>query len=191
VKPKYLQGESSGRDRWMISYMDVLTILLIFFVAIAAHGLAPPEKPAAPKSVPALAEVQSKLEQQRFEVRREARGLVISLPQAVLFSSGDDQIAAGALPMIGQIAAVRRDIPNRVILIGHADTIPIHTRVFKNNWELSAARGLRLLELLGESYGIAESRLSAASEGAYRPKESNDTPEGRAGNRRVEIVILQ
>ncbi len=191
MKPRYLQAESSGRDRWMISYMDVLTILLIFFVAAAAHDLAPPAKAAAPEPVLPLIEVQKKLEQQGFEVRREPRGLVISLPQTILFSSGDDRIGGDAIPMVGQIAGVLRDIPNRVILIGHADAMPIHNRVFKNNWELSAARGLRLLELLTGSYGIPESRLSVASDGAYRPKGPNDTADGRASNRRVEIVILQ
>jgi len=85
---------------------------------------------------------------------------------------------------------VLRDVPNQVSLIGHADSIPIHNRRFKNNWELSAARGLRLLETLNSRFGIPESRLSVSSDGANRPRSSNDTPNGRAENRRVEIVIL-
>jgi chemotaxis protein MotB len=77
-----------------------------------------------------------------------------------------------------------------VSLVGHTDGTPIHNRHFANNWELAAARGLRLLELLSSRYGIEESRLSVASFGSYDPKSSNDTPHGRASNRRVEIVIL-
>ena len=87
-------------------------------------------------------------------------------------------------------ADVLGKIPNNVSLVGHADAVPIHNRRFANNWELAAARGLRLLELLSSRYGIEESRLSVESFGSYDPKSSNDTPDGRASNRRVEIVIL-
>jgi chemotaxis protein MotB len=180
----------------MISYVDVLTILLSFFIAIAAHSLpvlqATPTPPAAPPDPHrALREVQKRLEQQGLDLRLEPRGLVISLPQTVLFASGDEHISQEALPMIGKIAEVLVDIPNRVSLIGHADSVPIHNRRFKNNWELSAARGLQLLEVLSVDDNIPESRLSVASDGSNRPKEPNDTPDGRASNRRVEIVILE
>ena len=205
MKPNYFKTPIVGRDRWMISYVDVLTILLIFFVAIVARGLpalqvlppapVPAAKPAPPPPVapdphPALAEAQRRLALQHLDLRMEARGLVISLPQTILFSSGDDQIGPDALPVVRQIADVLRDLPNRVSLIGNADSVPIHNRRFKNNWELSAARGLRLLEALSGTYGIPEARLSVSSEGAYRPRGPNDSPEGRATNRRVEIVIL-
>ena len=92
--------------------------------------------------------------------------------------------------MVSQIAAVLRDIRNKVTLVGHADAIPIHNQHFKNNWELSAARSLSLLALLATEYGIDESRLSIQSFGSYNPKDSNETENGRAENRRVEILIL-
>jgi chemotaxis protein MotB len=209
VKPKYLQAETGNRDRWTVSYMDMLTILLIFFIAVAARLPAhPPVSPpslsvpaaavAAPIPVPApvaperpvLSNAQQILEKHGLDVKLERRGLVISLPQTILFASGDDRISASALPIVEEIADVLRDVPNKVSLIGHADSIPIHNRRFKNNWELSAARGLRLLETLNTRFGIPESRLSVSSDGANRPKSSNETPDGRAENRRVEIVIL-
>jgi chemotaxis protein MotB len=130
------------------------------------------------------------LQQQGLDPRLEPHGLVISLPQAILFSSGGDQISPAALPIVAQIADVLREIPNKVSLVGHADAVPIHNRRFKNNWELSLARGLKLLELLKKRYGIPESRLSIAGYSSYRPRNPNDTANGRAGNRRVEIVIL-
>lgn len=202
--PKYFQNDATTRDRWMISYLDVLTILLIFFVAVAARNLTPPQTPhlapaqPVPRIVAAtpilphqvLIETQEKLQKRGLDLRMDARGLVISLPQTVLFPSGEDLISPDARPMISEIAEVLRDIPNRVSLVGHADSIPIHNRRFKSNWELSAARGLRLLELLSGQCGIPESRLSVASDGPYRPIDSNETPDGRAVNRRVEIVIL-
>jgi len=192
LKPKYL-SESSGRDRWMVTYMDVLTIVLVFFVSNAARSL--PRPPADPKPAPAapqeFGQLRERLAQHGLEARVESRGLVISLSQMVLFHSGEDQISREALPMVDQIADVLREIPNNVILAGHADGVPIHNRHFKNNWDLSVARGLQLLELLSSRYGIPESRLSIASYGPYRPKGPNETEEGRASNRRVEIIITR
>jgi len=209
LKPKYLQAETP-RDRWMVSYMDVLTILLIFFVAMAAQSLERPKEKQAPNTLAAavppktsepvrpsvpearqkLLGAQKNLEQHGLDLRMEPRGLVISIPQAVLFPSGGDQVSRQALPIVAHIATVLRDIPNEVSLVGHADAVPIHNRHFKNNWDLATARSLNLLAVLSRQYGIAESRLSVASYGPYRPSGPNDTPEGRARNRRVEIVIL-
>ena len=197
------------RDRWMVSYVDVLTILLVFFLIGAAKSLENPRARAAvpPASAPApapapvvrhepeaaqtsLERAQEQLRQRGIEPRLESRGLVITLPQVILFSSGDDAVSAQALPTIAQIADVLRDIPNDVRLIGYADTVPIHNRRFRNNWDLSMARSLQILRLLSDRYGIPESRLSIASYGPYRPSAPNDTMDGRASNRRVEILIL-
>ena len=185
----------------MVSYMDVLTILLIFFVAAAAQTAMPHsalEKPAATQAAsPAprqphaeLLQPQRKLASLGLDLKMEPRGLVISLPQTILFASGDDRVSAEARATFEQIAAVLREIPNKVSLIGHADATPIHNRRFKNNWELAAARSLRLLEVLGRDCGIEESRLSVTSYSSFDPKDTNDTPDGRASNRRVEVVIL-
>jgi chemotaxis protein MotB len=199
MRPKYLQVETAGRDRWMISYMDVLTILLIFFVAAAAKSLEPSKieaKAEAPKvetetaQAPMRNPIQEKLEASGLDWRAGPRGLVISLPQAVLFQPGKAQVNPAALPTVARIADVLRGIPNQVSLAGHADPVPIHNRRFKNNWELAAARSLELLNLLTTRYGIAESRLSIASYGSTDPRNSNDTSEGRANNRRVEILVI-
>jgi chemotaxis protein MotB len=204
MNPKYFQPETGHRDRWMVSYLDVVTILLIFFVAAAAgmlHAHTPPPKPALaapPAPVPMLIDARrpqpDKIEQDLLNsglsVERESRGLVVTLSQTVLFPSGGDTIGNDALPAVEKIAEVLRGIPNHVILTGHADSVPIHNWRFKNNWELSAARGLRLLELLHDRYGIDETRMSVSSDGANQPAKSNETPDGRANNRRVEIVIV-
>jgi chemotaxis protein MotB len=203
--PKYLQAECRS-DRWLISYVDIVTILLILFVAAAAQAVQHPAVPPATPSVqapppvrnppavapdsPALLLARQKLQQQGIDMKLEQRGLVISLPQAALFASGQDVISPQAIPTISRIADVLRDMPNQVSLIGHADPTPIHSKRFSNNWELSAARSLRLLEFLTGRYGIAEDRLTVASQGSYNPKGPNDTEDGRAANRRVEIVIL-
>jgi chemotaxis protein MotB len=199
--PKYL--ETGGRtDRWMISYVDIMTILLILFAALAAQAVEAgktvepvPPRPTQAAAVqetmpPALMRAKQELLARGLELRVEERGLVISLPQAVLYPPGHDEVAEGALPVVAGIAEVLNAVPNKVVLIGHADASPIHSRRFRNNWELSAARSLRLLELLTERYGIPEERLSTAGHGEYSPRSSNDTKDGRAANRRVEILIV-
>ncbi len=138
----------------------------------------------------ALLRADEELRSQGLDSRMEARGLVISLPQAILFPSGDDQVVPAALPIVSEIAEVLASVPNKVALVGHADAIPIHNKRFHSNWELSAARSVNLLEILCTRYGIAESRLSVQSYGSNDPKDSNDTAAGRAENRRVEILLL-
>jgi chemotaxis protein MotB len=214
MRPKYPQSATNQRDRWMVSYVDVLTIVLIFFLVAAARGLevspvhavVPPQPPAAPAAPPEpakptaapapdkprtnLIQAQKRLREQGLAAELEERGLVVSLPQVVLFSPGADTVSPLALPSIAQIAEVLCDIPNHVQLVGHADTVPIHNRRFRSNWDLSLARSRNILQLLSTRYGISESRLSIASYGPYRPAAPNDTVDGRASNRRVEIVIL-
>jgi chemotaxis protein MotB len=209
-KPKYLESEQGGqRERWLISYTDFVTILLILFIAIAAQGLhsaAPPvvQPGTQPRPKPtagnpdtktqdprqALAGADQKLKEEGLETHLEKRGLVISLPQAILFPSGEDHVMPAAFPIVAQIAEVLNSVPNKVALVGHAESIPFHNQRFQSNWELSAARSVNLLEVLSTRYGISESRLSVESYGSNAPKNSNDTEAGRAENRRVEILLL-
>lgn len=198
----------------MLSYVDILTITLIFFLVAAAKTLGVPAAHAIVPAPPVLsplhktvnAEVaqpdaaqpranliraQERLRAEGFEPNLDSHGLVISLPQLVLFSPGADAVNPLALPTIARIAEVLRGIPNEVRLVGYADSVPIHNRHFHNNWDLSMARSQKILELLSGRFGIAESRLSIASYGPYRPTAPNDTRDGRASNRRVEIVILE
>ncbi len=92
--------------------------------------------------------------------------------------------------MIDKVVEVLREVPNAIRLAGYADSAPIHGGRFRNNWELAAARGLSLLELLSKSYGLDEARLSVESFGSQAPRNSNESEQGRAQNRRVEILIL-
>ena len=205
-KPKYLEAAQGGqRERWLVSYTDFITTLLILFVAIAAQDLHPAQPRLPPPPHPktrqpaesheadshqALIRADEKLRSQGVDSRLEKRGLVISLPQAVLFPSGEDHVTPAALPLVAQIAEVLASVPNKVALVGHADAIPIHNQRFHSNWELSAARSVNLLEVLSARYGISESRLSVQSYGSVDPKDSDETAAGRAENRRVEILLL-
>jgi chemotaxis protein MotB len=126
----------------------------------------------------------------KLEIKQEERGLVISLQQAAFFPSGDDTIDPQTFTAIDKIATLFRDSPNPIRLEGHTDSRPIHTERFHNNWELSAARGIAMLDLLSTRFGIPHQRLAVVGYADTVPKASNETEEGRARNRRVDIVIL-
>jgi chemotaxis protein MotB len=126
----------------------------------------------------------------KIEVRLESRGLVVSLRQSAFFPSGGDDIAPAGFASLEKIANTIRDLPNPVRLEGHTDSIPIHNQHFRSNWELSAARSIAMLELFCTQYGLPRNRFAIAGYAETSPVDSNDTPEGRAHNRRVDLVIL-
>jgi chemotaxis protein MotB len=126
----------------------------------------------------------------KVAVRLEARGLVISLREAGFFASGDDIVSPSSLPALEKIAEVVGALPNAVRLEGHTDSIPIHNSRFRSNWELSTARAIATLELLAVRYKIPRERMAVAGYAENVPVDSNETEEGRARNRRVDIVLL-
>lgn len=123
-------------------------------------------------------------------LRLGTRGIVITLQEKSFFSSGDDSIYVSSYPAIERVASVIADLPNSVQLEGHTDSVPIHTGRFRNNWELSAARSIALLQLFQMKFGIEPDRFVVAGYAQNAPIALNDTEEGRALNRRVEIIIL-
>jgi chemotaxis protein MotB len=126
----------------------------------------------------------------KVRVWLDARGLTISLREAGFFESGDAAVEPASLPAIGKIAAVIRDLPNSVRLEGHTDARPIHTSRFHSNWELSTARAIAMLELLRDRFEIPTGSMAVAGYGENVPVDTNETEEGRAHNRRVDLVIL-
>jgi len=135
-------------------------------------------------------ELAAEIQAGKVKVTLEARGLVISLREAAFFPSGNDTILPGADESLHKVAAVIQQLPNIVRLEGHTDSVPIHNARFHSNWELSAARGIAVLELLTTRFEVPAARLSIAGYADTVPAESNDTAEGRAHNRRVDIVIV-
>jgi len=135
-------------------------------------------------------ELQPEIQSGKVKVEMQARGLVISLREAAFFPSGDDSLLPTADSSLDKIAAAIDKLPNAVRLEGHTDSIPIHNARFQSNWELSAARGIAMLDLFTTRYKISSQRLCIAGYADTVPVESNDSPEGRAHNRRVDIVII-
>jgi chemotaxis protein MotB len=218
----------SGHDRWLISYADLVTLLLALFTTLYAASTidaqklgplsssireafdTPPVTPvlgAAPSIVapvaivagtPAREELQLRLAKDlaeaikldRIRMHRDARGLILSLPEEAAFDVASSDVSGEARQMIDRIAAAVAPTPNSIRIEGHTDDVPIRTSKFRSNWELSTARASAVVEYLVTTSGLAPERLSAAGYGEFHPRVANDTPDNRAANRRIDIVIL-
>jgi chemotaxis protein MotB len=145
-----------------------------------------------------LATLQNELQQaleheiamHAVSLRRETEGLVISLREFAFFDSGSAALKPSALPALDRIASILSIRTYRLRIEGHTDNVPIHTAQMASNWELSTARATELVRLLIQRYRFAPERLSAAGYAEYHPIASNETVQGRAQNRRVDVVIL-
>lgn len=123
-----------------------------------------------------------------MSMRRE--GLVVSLKEMGFFDSGSATVRPASLDAIERLSPVLKQRPENLRIEGHTDNIPIHTARFASNWELSTSRATDLIQLLIMKYGLPPSHLSAAGYGEFHPVATNGTPEGRAQNRRLDVVIL-
>lgn len=122
-------------------------------------------------------------------VSRKGLWLEVNIRSDVLFASGSAALEAKAREAIEQLASVLRELPNEIRIEGHTDDQPIASPLFPSNWELSAGRATSVIRLL-ESRGVDPRRMAAIGYGEERPTGDNATPEGRADNRRVMLVIL-
>ena len=109
----------------------------------------------------------------------------------MLFKSGSYQISNQAEEVIGKIAKIINDHKELDILIeGHTDTVPIATECMADNWDLSAKRATSIVRLMQTKFGVQPNRMTAGGRSEYVPKTTNETAQGRAINRRTEIIIL-
>ncbi|HZW81157.1 MAG TPA: response regulator [Candidatus Deferrimicrobiaceae bacterium] len=145
-----------------------------------------------------LSTLRSELEQalhgeialRQVSLHRDSEGLVISLREFGFFDSGSATIKPQALPALDRIASILAIRTCRLSIEGHTDNVPIHTAQMNSNWELSTARATELIRILIVGHRFDPARLSAAGYAEYHPIASNLTVQGRAQNRRVDIVIL-
>lgn len=135
-------------------------------------------------------ELDKEIKDGKVQVHLEPRGLVISLREAAFFRSGDDSVNPDAYGPLDTIAGLLDKLPNQIRLEGHTDSLPIHNSRFRSNWELSAARAIAMLDILTARYDVPRNRFAIAGYADTAPVDSNDTEEGRAHNRRVDVVIL-
>ena len=122
-------------------------------------------------------------------VTQSRRGVSIEINANVLFEPGEAQLEANSLTVLNAVADTLKNEPFNIEITGHTDVVPISNSTFASNWELSAVRATSVVRLLVER-GLAPARLLAIGREASKPIAPNDTAEGRARNRRVEMMIL-
>jgi len=114
----------------------------------------------------------------------------VSMSDRLLFKSGSAAVEAKGKDAIKVLADVLEKNPDIEILVeGHTDNVPIKTAVFKDNWDLSVARATSIVRILTDDHKITPTRVTASGKGEYLPRAGNDTAEGRALNRRTEIIL--
>jgi chemotaxis protein MotB len=159
----------------------------------------PTESLAGSSSDTDLATIRSELEDalhdqialREVSLHIETDGLVITLREFGFFDSGSAKFKPEAKPTLDRIASILAIRTCKLRIEGHTDNVPIHTPQIASNWELSTARATELVRILIQDHGFAPERLSAAGYAEYHPIASNVTAQGRAQNRRVDIVVLR
>lgn len=245
MKKKKEKPENS--ERWLLTYSDLITLLMVLFVILyaasnvdktkyaqiaaslkAAFSIGESGKVAVvnqsgsngdainenqssktatqtPQSQTAQTTEQNKLSEIQAEIEKllaeaglsnkvstkiEDRGLVISFVDNIFFDSGQAVIKDEYKSDLVSISQILNKIDNYIRIEGHTDNVAISTPFFSSNWQLSSIRASNVVQVLIDDGKINADRLSAVGYGEYRPVASNDTEEGRAANRRVDIVIL-
>ncbi len=137
-----------------------------------------------------LARFQTLVDTGKLQIKLVNGRMVLVLPSDVLFASGSIAITEegkGALVEVAKILTTL--VPREFQVEGHTDNVPIKTQQFPSNWELAAGRAIAVANVMIGA-GLPPARVSAASYGEYRPAASNETDEGKARNRRIEIVLI-
>jgi len=125
----------------------------------------------------------------QVNITQNKKGVVIEVKDTALFAVGQAQPSTQSFETLRQMANVLSTVDNSVSVEGYTDNVPIKNPVFPSNWELSAARAGSVVRLFQES-GISPERLVAIGRAANQPVAANDSPDGRARNRRVSITVL-
>jgi chemotaxis protein MotB len=216
------QSDSSGdkRDRWLISYADLVTLLFALFVVLYAaadhkraravadaiasqfgdspasrsvrsgQGVLPADKAlvSTRESIDHAFASNARLSA-RARISTSERGIIVSLAEAGFFAPGDADMRDDATDVVDALADALKNSSAPIRVEGHTDSVPIATQRYPSNWALSAGRASSVLSRLVQR-GIPPTRVSIAGFAGERPIADNSTAEGRAQNRRVDIVVL-
>lgn len=197
---------------WLIVLCDMMTNLMLFFLAmfavslqgqkarqefarafraegavVAAPPVATPEPTADVEASLRLALERAGLSRD-VDVQKTERGVRVRLSEAMLFPVADATLEDRAAAPLAVIAWALKDAPHEVVVEGHTDDRPVLGGTYRSNWELSVARSYAVLACLAAA-GLPPKRLVAAGYGEFQPAATNATPQGRAANRRVELLI--
>jgi flagellar motor protein MotB len=197
-KKAYGEGAQETPELWFISLADLFSLLFSFFVLLTSVS-------AAPKNCNGLALYFEQHRQQytNFELRGTKSECIITLPSDYLFQSGEDQLQAASLTRLRQLFEEVRTLKEHetdfIVVEGHTDEVPIHTKKFPSNWELSSARATNVANFMRQ-VGLKADKVSVRAFADNRPRipyiddfgkalAGNTLQEARRRNRRVEIVL--
>jgi chemotaxis protein MotB len=202
-----------GAESWVITYIDVITLLLSMFVLLLALSSQNKKgyeelqdslkgavtKPAEEKEQSEKENIQRKMVEfsarlkqkdlaQELSYHFEEGKLVVQLGEKILFPSAEASLNTSGYTVLEQILPVLNDTHYAIVIEGHTDNVPISNQQYASNWELSAARAANVVRYLS-GHGIEPGRLSAVGFADTKPIEDNTTAAGRAKNRRVTFKI--
>ena len=212
--------ESGDKDRYLITYADLITLLLGLFIILYAISnidsskyksvvaafdnyfgndrliTTIPDKKAVPTPKDKLSEELSKLIVQNdysnsIQLEENERGITLHILEKILFPPGSADLNGMSKIVLKKIADVIRNLPNDIRIEGFTDNTPISNSKYPSNWHLSSARALNTAWYLIQDEGISPDKVSIVGNGENQPIAPNDSPETRARNRRVDIVILK
>ena len=193
---------------WIFTYGDMVTLLLVFFVLLLTFcktdiekfkSVAESFKPTPPGSPFFLSGQPSVLDSlarqaETVEVPEENfvslddRGVVVSFKDSALFAPGSAQLLPTAIESLGRFVKFLYALPNDIIIEGHTDNQQGGSRAFPSNWELSSARASAVARYF-QREGIKGDRMTVLGFAEFRPRFRNDTPQKRALNRRIDVLI--
>lgn len=131
------------------------------------------------------------LEDKDINIKVDKGVVFIDISDKLLFASGKYDVAKNAREVLGKVALVLKNQPDIEFMVeGHTDNVPFKSGVLLDNWDLSVKRATAVVRILQKDYGLDPAKIAAAGRGEYQSVMGNDTPDGRAANRRTRIVIL-
>lgn len=196
-----LENELNRGALWAVTYGDMMSYLMIFFLILFAfYSTKDMKSQISMQSVEETfgkdTEVVSTLFakngiQQIAQVEISANKITINFADPILFAPGSDVLKPSSYTHLRRLTSVFMDLPNPIQVEGHTDNRPLGpSSRFRSNWELSSARAFSVLKFFMKE-GVAPEKMSAVGYGEFKPVSSNDTSQGRAKNRRIEINIIR
>lgn len=185
-----------SRHIWLISYADFMTILMIFFLAMYGYTYLAKETLMKQQAQYSATDFSTQIDSMKeklgkqLKVQEDIDKVVLQLDDKILFASGRADLSGAAAATLDDLAKSVKLMNGDVIVQGHTDNVPIVSKKYRSNWELSAARSFSVIDAL-KARGVPVERLAAWGFGENRPVVENDTFEHRSQNRRIDIVILK
>lgn len=205
-------------NAWLVPYGNMMTVLLVFFLVLYVFTyqqdtvtfervVTQIQEQFALTGKPKESVMRKKQETEmtskvvdyfaksgldKFaKVEINAERVRVQLANPVLFDLGEAKLKEEAKMLLKPVAELIRMLPSKVIVEGHTCNLPIFSKKYKSNWELSADRAINVVKYFVHYEKIPPKRFQIAGYGEYRPVAPNDSEENRAKNRRIEIVILR